>query len=143
MITFSERDSIREQWRLSSRHATDIRKRTKVIFSSAHVVGSEEWKLVVRRHIFGGAKSLSELIPAKEHINLQASRSKFVVFNYWSRAHCDDLSPKTVKGCDEKTGYSLSGIIVLEREEDLKAIAKEMSELVARCRCKGKCLNKQ
>ncbi|PXF47001.1 hypothetical protein BWQ96_03191 [Gracilariopsis chorda] len=142
LLTLAEKDDAMQKWNTESCDAAEIRRRTRTIFASPHVVGSEEWVLDARRHIYDGARSVAELIAPKQHIHLQASRSKFVVFTYWSQAHWDDLSPDVLKGCDESNGFDVSGSVLLEREDDVKILSKQMNELVARCKCKGNCSNR-
>lgn len=86
---------------------------------------------------------MAELILLSEHVRNQANRVTPIVFKYWFNAQNEDLSPHIVGGCDVNCGYNSDGIILLERKEDVEGISKEMSKLVAKCRCKGLCSARQ
>ena len=86
----------------------------KGIFATDHVVGTREWGLDVGRFISDRAKSMSELVPHSQHINLQARRVKFVMFGYWAKSHEVNLSADVMGGAMSKTvspkqGMSFSG----------------------------------
>lgn len=105
------------------------------MFTSDHNPGPMEWKLDARRFIAGIAKSAIELVPPAQHVFLQAKRVIFVGFQYWSKAHSENLSADSVKGCDESNGFHKNGYVLFKTEEYMTSLAKKMSELVAKCTC--------
>lgn len=98
LVTFAEKESLRKQLGEECPDVSELRPRMKGLYPSDHVVGTREWGLDVRRFISDRAKSMSELVPPSQHINLQARRVKFVVFCYWAKSRDINLSADIVGG---------------------------------------------
>jgi hypothetical protein len=68
-------------------------------------VGSDDWRTHVRNYVALSASSARGVIPATQHLALQATRVRFVVFKYCARAHTANLKPAIVVGCNPDFGY--------------------------------------
>lgn len=121
-MTFVELDRLKEQRNSTFDYASEVKKRMKVLFPCQHAVGTSDWRLDVRRFVADRSKSTSKLIPPRKHILLRAARVKFIVFKYWSNADKEDVSLEIMQVFNEEKGFTEEGYILLEREEDLKAL---------------------
>lgn len=63
---------------------------------------------------------VTELVPPKQHILLQAARVKFIVFQYSLNACDGNLSPLVVMGCDALAVFTSEGETLLERDKDVQ-----------------------
>ena len=146
---FSDMRSIQEKAELAAKlkkrcqdeEMTD-RKRVmllKKVWASALKVGTKGWALDARRYVADRVKSVADLVPASEHIQLQVFRTKFVVFQYWKHAFNRDLSPSKVGGSKLDCGYTVEGGILIERDEDVKVLQKTIDNCVTLCRYRGDC----
>ena len=111
----------------------------KKVWVSVLKVGTKGWSLDARRFVADRVKSVADLVPASEHIQLQGFRTKFVVFQYWKHAFNCDLSPSKVGGSQLDCGYSIEGVILIERDEDVRVLQKTIDGCVTLCRCRGDC----
>ena len=48
-----------------------------------------------------------------------------------------------MQGCNDEEGCMEEGYILVEGEEDVKALSKHVKDLVAKCGCKGLCNSNQ
>ena len=93
----------------------------------------------MRPFVSDKAKSASDLVPLREHVELQAARTNLVVFGYWQKTANPFLSADIVVGCGEEHRFDSAGGIILERQSDVQRIEKTMRNLTSTCGCKGPC----
>ena len=119
------------EWSLGSLDLLEVRKKRRTFFVSNNAMGCSDWRLGVRRFVSDKAKSASDLVPLREHVELQAARTNLVVFGYWQEAETAFLLADIVMGCEEEHGFDSAGGIILERQSDVQRIEKTMRNLTA------------
>lgn len=121
----------------------EMTAKLRCLFSSEHAMGSPSWVTDVRNFVADRASSLCNLVPPQPHLALQATRAKFVVYKYWMRSEALELKPSDVGGCLSSQGYSRTGDVLIENEEDIKRLKQNMKDVLASFSCKGNCSTKR
>ncbi|CAN8065557.1 unnamed protein product [Agarophyton chilense] len=138
MNTCAQHDILRAKWARDAVPSNEISWRAKRMFISEHAVGADEWKRDLRRFVADNLKSVAaDLIPPKEHIELQARRVMYIVSKYWKEAWSLDLSPDRTEGCKEKLGFNKDGEIILEKLFEVELLQQKMRRVLIPCKCKG------